>query len=106
MTQLRICLILQIGIVSNVVFAVTQLVIDSVDFNTHLLAVFLLNLKLYSIYYVVMKIRKREWAYVTQCIYPVAYLVAAFAFWCAGSYFFLEKAAKWEVSANANDAAS
>jgi hypothetical protein len=86
-----------LGIVCNVAFAVTQLVIDSVDFNTHLLAVFMINLFVYSVFYVIMKMHKREWAFVTNRIYPFLFLLAALAFWLTGSYFFLKKAAKWEV---------
>ncbi|XP_046437475.1 SID1 transmembrane family member 1-like isoform X6 [Daphnia pulex] len=87
-----------IGIVCNVAFAVQQLVMDSVDFNTHLLAVFMINLFVYSVFYVTMKMRKREWAFVTNRIYPFLFLLAALAFWLTGSYFFLKKAAKWEKS--------
>ncbi|EFX71251.1 hypothetical protein DAPPUDRAFT_309172 [Daphnia pulex] len=87
-----------VGIVCNVAFAVQQLVMDSVDFNTHLLAVFMINLFVYSVFYVTMKMRKREWAFVTNRIYPFLFLLAALAFWLTGSYFFLKKAAKWEKS--------
>ncbi|XP_032780341.2 SID1 transmembrane family member 1 isoform X3 [Daphnia magna] len=87
-----------VGVVCNVAFAVTQLVIDSVDFNTHLLAVFMINLFVYSVFYVIMKMHKREWAFVTHRIYPFLFLLAALAFWLTGSYFFLKKAAKWEKS--------
>ena len=89
------------GIVCNVAFAVTQLVMDSVDFNTHLLAVFMINLFVYSVFYVIMKMHKREWAFVTNRIYPFLFLLAALAFWLTGSYFFLKKAAKWEVRTHA-----
>lgn len=78
-------------------FAVQQLVMNSVDFNTHLLAVFMINLFVYSVFYVIMKMHKREWAFVTNRIYPFLFLLAALAFWLTGSYFFLKKAAKWEV---------
>jgi hypothetical protein len=92
-----------IGIVCNVAFAVQQLVMDSVDFNTHLLAVFMINLFVYSVFYVTMKMRKREWAFVTNRIYPFLFLLAALAFWLTGSYFFLKKAAKWEVRIRSTD---
>lgn len=81
----------------NVVFAVNQLVLDIVDFNTHILAVLMINQFVYSIFYVVMKMRKRE-QFITSRIYPFLYLLAALAFWLTGSYFFLKKAAKWEVN--------
>ena len=91
------CYLLKTGIFCNVVFAVTQLAMDSVDFNTHLLAVFMINLFVYSVFYVIMKMHKREWTFVTNRIYPFLFLMAALAFWLPGSYFFLKKAAKWEV---------
>ena len=90
-------LLLSLGIVCNVVFAVTVLVTDSVDFNTHILAVFMINLFVYSVFYVIMKMHKREWAFVTHRIYPFLFLLAALVFWLTGSYFFMKKAAKWEV---------
>lgn len=83
----------------NVVFAVAQLLLDTVDFNTHILAVFMINQFVYSIFYVVMKMKKRE-GFMTRriWIYPFLYLLAALAFWLTGSYFFLKRAAaKWEV---------
>lgn len=85
------------GVICNVVFAVSQLVMDTVDFNTHILAVFMINLFVYSVFYVIMKMHNREWAFVTHRIYPFVFLLAALAFWLTGSYFFLKKAAKWEV---------
>lgn len=87
------------GFVCNVVFAVAQLLLDTVDFNTHILAVFMINQFVYSIFYVVMKMKKRE-GFMTRriWIYPFLYLLAALAFWLTGSYFFLKRAAaKWEV---------
>ena len=86
-----------LGIVCNVVFAVTVLVTDRVGFNTHSLAVFMINFFVYSVFYVIMKMHEREWAFVTHRIYPFLFLLAALAFWLAGSYFFMKKAAKWEV---------
>lgn len=84
--------------VCNVAFAVFQLADDSVDFNTHILAVFMINLFVYSVFYVIMKMHKREWAFVTHRIYPFLFLLASLAFWLTGSYFFMKKAAKWEVT--------
>lgn len=89
-----------VGFVCNVVFAVAQLLLDTVDFNTHILAVFMINQFVYSIFYVVMKMKKRE-GFMTRriWIYPFLYLLAALAFWLTGSYFFLKRAAaKWEGS--------
>lgn len=82
----------------NVVFAFTQLMLDTMDFNTHILAVFMINQFVYSIFYVIMKMKKREW-FVTRRIYPFLFLILALVFWLSGSYFFLKKAAKWEVRA-------
>jgi len=70
--------------------------VNSVDFNTHILAVFMINLFVYSIFYVVMKWRNKE--YVARRIHPFLHLMAAFAFWLVGSYFFLQKTSKWEIS--------
>jgi len=85
-----------VGICCNIAFAAAELVVNSVDFNTHILAVFMINLFVYSIFYVIMKWRKKE--YVARRIHPFLHLMAAFIFWLFGSYFFLQKTSKWEVS--------
>jgi len=85
-----------VGTGCNIAFAAAELVVNSVDFNTHILAVFMINLFVYSIFYVVMKWRKKE--YVARRIHPFLHLMAAFAFWLTGSYFFLQKTSKWEYS--------
>ena len=50
-----------------------------------------------SVFYVIMKMHEKEWAFVTYRIYPFLFLLAALVFWLAISYFFMKKAAKWEV---------
>ena len=91
--------IYNIGTVANFTYALSVLMEpdDSMDFNTKLLGMFMLNQFIYSIFYVVMKMCKREWTFAFQRIYPLLYLLVALAFWIPGVYFFLQKAAKWEV---------
>ena len=84
---------------ANFTYAVSVLIEpdDSMDFNTKLLGMFMLNQFIYSIFYVVMKMCKREWTFAFHRIHPLLYLLVALAFWIPGVFFFLQKAAKWEV---------
>lgn len=85
-----------IGSLCNVAFAIYELLQNSVDFNTHILVVFMINLFVYSGFYVIMKVRKNE-CIITR-VYPFVHLAASITFWTTGSVFFLQKSAKWEVS--------
>ena len=88
-------LLVVVATLCNVAFAVYELLENSLDFNSHILAVFMINLFVYSGFYVIMKARKKEC--MTSRLYPFVHLVAAISFWTTGSFFFLQKAAKWEV---------
>jgi len=92
----RLLLVL-IGSLCNVAFAIYELLQNSVDFNTHILVVFMINLFVYSGFYVIMKVRKNE-CIITR-VYPFVHLAASITFWTTGSVFFLQKSAKWEESA-------
>lgn len=64
------------------------------SFGTYLLAIFMANLMLYTIFYIVMKILCRE----RLLPQPVCYLILATAGWGFSLYFFFNKSISWAVT--------
>ncbi|XP_054277940.1 SID1 transmembrane family member 1-like [Macrosteles quadrilineatus] len=64
------------------------------DFATYMLSIFLANLFMYFIFYIVMKRVSKEKIYKA----PLTYTVLAFMFWGAGCYFFYHKSISWKLT--------
>ncbi|CAG2054663.1 unnamed protein product [Timema podura] len=79
------------GNVCNWALAVYGLLYHLGDFATHLLMIFMANLMLYCIFYIVMKICNHE-RILPQ---PLIYIILAFTTWVAALYFFLNKSISW-----------
>lgn len=64
------------------------------DFATYLLAIFILNLMFYTIYYTIMKLRNKE------RIHPLAILffICAIVFWIPALYFFFGHLTSWMLN--------
>lgn len=62
------------------------------DFGTFLLAIFITNLLLYSMFYIIMKLRYKE-KILPQ---PKIYIILATLTWGAAMYFFLQKSISWQ----------
>lgn len=67
------------------------------SFGSYLLAIFMSNLMLYTIFYIVMKYLSGE----RLRIQPAAYFLLATAGWASSLYFFFNKSISWAVSYNA-----
>lgn len=82
------------GNLFNWALAGVQLNLFMFNFGTYFLAVFMVNLCLYLMFYIVMKYLSGE-----RLVLPAAlYLLAACSLWAAALYFFFHKAISWEVS--------
>lgn len=64
------------------------------SFGTYLLAIFMANLMLYTIFYIIMKYLCGE----RLLLQPIAYLILATAGWGASLNFFLRKSTSWAVT--------
>lgn len=79
------------GNVFNWLLAAAQLKYRFVNFGTYFLAVFMVNLCLYLMFYIAMKILSGERIMPYTCVY----LLAAFAFWGMAMFFFIHKSISW-----------
>nr|CAD7571328.1 unnamed protein product [Timema californicum] len=82
------------GNVCNWALAVYGLLYHLGDFATHLLMIFMANLMLYCIFYIVMKLCNHE-RILPQ---PLIYIILAFTTWVAALYFFLNKSISWVLT--------
>nr|CAD7449892.1 unnamed protein product [Timema bartmani] len=82
------------GNVCNWALAVYGLLYHLGDFATHLLMIFMANLMLYCIFYIVMKLCNHE-RILPQ---PLIYIILAFTTWVAALYFFLNKSISWALT--------
>ncbi|KAL1462447.1 hypothetical protein WDU94_014281 [Cyamophila willieti] len=86
--------LLTFGNLFNWLLAYVQLTRHSVNFGTYLLAVFMVNLSLYLMFYIIMKLVTGErimW-------HTFFYLIAAFAFWGGSLFFFFNHSISWALS--------
>ncbi|XP_023321572.1 SID1 transmembrane family member 1 [Eurytemora carolleeae] len=65
------------------------------DFASFLLGVFIINLLLYTSFYILMKLRHGE----RICRQPLTYILLATLSWVPAMYFFLNKSTTWNLSA-------
>ncbi|KAF5399561.1 SID1 transmembrane family member [Paragonimus heterotremus] len=64
------------------------------DFSSFLLSVFMINVLMYTLFYIIMKLRHRE----RILLLPVLYLMAGLACWMISMYFFIRRNTTWEVT--------
>ncbi|OWF47673.1 SID1 transmembrane family member 1-like [Mizuhopecten yessoensis] len=86
--------ILFIGNVLNWSFAIYGAVTRPSDFASYLLGIFIGNLLLYSLFYIIMKLRYKE------KIHPLAVMciLTATVFWCMALYFFFAHLTSWQLT--------
>jgi len=65
------------------------------DFASFLLGVFIINLLLYTLYYILMKLRSGE----RICRQAMTYILLASLCWAPAMYFFMNKSTTWNLSA-------
>lgn len=86
-------IILMVANFINIGFAIFGAVTQPESFPNHLLFVFLANLALYLIYYIVMKVIRRE--HFTR--FAVIFLFLSLCFWTSSLYFFFNEVKSYEV---------
>ena len=85
--------LLVIGMLGNVGLASYGLIKQPQDFASFVLAIFIMNLLLYTMFYIIMKLRHGEkvlWQ-------PVLYISLSTISWAAAMYFFINKSITWKV---------
>ncbi|CAH1796745.1 unnamed protein product [Owenia fusiformis] len=87
--------LLIIGNLVNIGYAIYGLVTQPKDFASYLLAIFIINFLMYSMFYITMKIRSGERILLLPCIY----IVIACVLWGFALYFFLAKLTTWQLTA-------
>lgn len=86
--------LLILGNAANWGLAVVGIMNHQKDFATYLLSVFMANLLLYTMFYIVMKLCHRE-RILPQ---PLIYIILACLAWAAALYFFLNKSISWALT--------
>ncbi|KDR19041.1 SID1 transmembrane family member 1-like [Zootermopsis nevadensis] len=86
--------LLILGNVCNWALAVLGLMYHLRDFATYLLSIFMANLLLYCLFYIVMKLCHRE----RILMQPLIYILLSFASWGAALYFFFNKSISWALT--------
>uniref|UniRef100_A0A8D9A8Z7 SID1 transmembrane family member 1 n=1 Tax=Cacopsylla melanoneura TaxID=428564 RepID=A0A8D9A8Z7_9HEMI len=84
--------LLLFGNLFNWALAYVQLTRHPVNFGTYLLSVFMVNLCLYLMFYIIMKLITGERIMAHTCFY----LIAAFAFWAGALNFFFDHSISWD----------
>ncbi|GLH03025.1 Sid-1-related C [Gryllus bimaculatus] len=87
------------GNAANWALAIYGLMYHLKDFATYLLSIFMANLLLYTMFYIVMKLCYRE-KILPQ---PLIYIILACVAWGAALYFFLNKSISWAVLLTLDD---
>ncbi|KAG5453827.1 SID1 transmembrane member 1 [Clonorchis sinensis] len=64
------------------------------DFSSFLLSVFMINMMVYTLFYIFMKLRHKE----RILLAPILYMVAGLVCWSAAIYFFFLRNTTWEVT--------
>jgi hypothetical protein len=77
----------------NIAFAFYGAIVQPESFPNHLLFVFLGNLAIYLLYYILMKIIHRE--HFTR--FSIVFLLSAITFWSSSLYFFYQEVKSYEV---------
>ena len=77
----------------NIAFALYGAIVQPESFPNHLLFVFLGNLAIYLMYYILMKIIHRE--HFTR--FAIVFLLSAIFFWSSSLYFFYQEVKSYEV---------
>lgn len=85
--------LLVLGNLCNWALAVAGLLHHDKDFATYLLAVFMSNTLLYTLFYIVMKVLHRE----RLQLHALAFILVATATWAAAMYFFVHKSISWAL---------
>lgn len=86
--------LLLIGNICNWALAAYGLFHHDRDFATHLLAIFMGNTVLYTMFYINMKLIHKE----RVQLHVSAFLVLGFIAWFSSYYFFVNKSISWAVS--------
>lgn len=86
-------LLLIFGMLTNVGLAVSGLLHHATDIATHLLAIFITNLLLYKLFYIIMKLRHGE----RILVQPLVYICLSALAWGTALYFFVNNAITWGV---------
>ena len=86
-------ILLILGFLVNVGLEIYAYLQMPVDFATFILAIFITNLMLYTIFYIIMKLRYGE----RILCQPLMYIILAMMCWAPALYFFINKAATWKV---------
>ncbi|XP_070549052.1 SID1 transmembrane family member 1-like [Ptychodera flava] len=87
--------LLGLGIVINVVIALTGAIVRPKFFATYMLLIFLVNSMLYTVFYMVMKFKKGE-RILPKSIRTILFIVLTIASWVPALYFFVQGLTKWE----------
>ncbi|XP_044738030.1 SID1 transmembrane family member 1-like [Chrysoperla carnea] len=86
--------LLFVGNVCNWALAAFGLYHHEHDFATHLLAIFMGNTVLYTLFYIIMKVIHKEKIQIHVCVF----LILSFACWFAATYFFIHKSISWALT--------
>ncbi|CAM1301841.1 SIDT1 (predicted) [Pycnogonum litorale] len=86
--------LLTVGNIINWSIALYGLIKQPKDFGSFLLSIFIVNLLLYTSFYIVMKIRHKE----KILPLPLIYILLSAITWIAALYFFLQHDTSWKIS--------
>jgi hypothetical protein len=86
--------LLILGNVCNWALAIVALLYHLQNFATYLLSIFMANLLLYCMFYIVMKLCHRE----RILMQPLIYILLSIAAWAAALYFFFNRSISWELT--------
>ena len=86
-------ILLVFGVLVNVALAVYGLLERPPDFASYILAIFITNLMMYTLFYIIMKVRHGEKIKAV----PLFYIGLSTISWGAAMYFFINKAITWRV---------
>ena len=75
-------------------FGIVRLLEEGGDFASFLLAIFIMNLLLYTSFYILMKLRHGE----RICRQPLTYILVSWVSWGGAMYFFINKSTSWAMS--------
>lgn len=86
-------LMLVAGFLVNLGLEIYSFLEMPVDFATFILAIFITNLLLYLVFYIIMKLRFGE----RITLQPLLYIFLASLCWATATYFFINKSMTWRV---------
>ncbi|KAA0188616.1 SID1 transmembrane family member 1 [Fasciolopsis buskii] len=91
LTRFLFCLILSYSITSSAGYGI---VTRPRNFSSFLLTIFMVNMLVYTMFYIIMKLRNRE----RFLPLPVVFMVFAIVSWSISIYFFFSRLTTWEVT--------